>query len=75
MKKEIPHEIEEQPLRRYASGGAAELLNSLQNRTHKVKGGAADQSTQGRIMFRDSTRTRSLKDEACLIGALEHKEK
>jgi hypothetical protein len=32
----------------------AELLDGLQNGTHRGKGGASDQATHGRVRIRDS---------------------
>jgi hypothetical protein len=46
MKKDTLQEIEEQQLRRYShvmEWWTAELLDRLQNGTHRGKGGAADQ--------------------------------
>jgi hypothetical protein len=43
----------------------AELLDRLQNGTHRGKGGTADQSITWKDGIRDSMQRRNLKDEEC----------
>jgi L-alanine-DL-glutamate epimerase-like enolase superfamily enzyme len=64
MKEDILREIEEHQLRWYGHVMRMEdcrMLDRLQNRTHRGKGGAADQSTHGRMGLRTACKEETLR--------------